>query len=273
MRPHLVPLVSCAVLALLAPAAHAQVQPIGTFSWQTEPYCNVITLTVMQNGSTFTLDGFDAQCGAARVAPAVGIARVNPDGSVGLGMTIVNTPGGTPTHIDAVINLATLSGTWSDSGGVEGTFTFNGAGVGSPRPIGILKETRFNNAGAFIGARINGTPAAPTGVSNNHVLAFIGARGHDSGGVGDSSEAQIRMLANENWTPSRHGTKIDFLTTENASLGTSVRMTIDHDGEIGIGVESPVAALDVLGNVRIGTGVLGCVQDRDGTLLPKVLGL
>lgn len=271
MRPHLVSVVSCAVVALLVPIrAQAQISTLGTFSWQLEPYCNVVTLTVTQNGSAFMLDGFDAQCGATHAAPAHGVARVNHDGSVGIGLTIVNTPGGTPTHIEVVLNLATLNGTWSDSGGILGAFTFNGPGGGSARPIGILRETRIGNAGAFIGARINGTPAAPTAVLNDQVIMFLGGRGHDGGSVGDSSEAQIRMLANENWTPTRHGTRIDFLTTENAGVSTTVKMTIDHDGQVGIGAVNPVEALDVMGNIRIGTGVVGCVQDRDGTLLAGV---
>jgi hypothetical protein len=270
MRPHVVSVVSCAVLALLVPAAQAQIATLGTFNWQLEPYCNVITLTVTQNGSTFMLDGFDTQCGAAHVAPAHGVARVNPDGSVGLGLTIVNTPGGTPTHLDAVINLATLSGTWSDSGGIPGAFTFNGAGGGVPRPLGILRETRVGNAGAFIGARINGTQAAPTAVLNDQVIMFLGGRGHDGNSVGETSEGQIRMLASENWTPTRHGTRIDFLTTENGGVSTNVKMTIDHDGDVGIGTDNPVEELDVMGNIRIGTGIVGCVEDRDGTVLTGV---
>lgn len=31
-------------------------QPIGTFRWQLQPYCNIVTLNVTQHGAVFTLD-------------------------------------------------------------------------------------------------------------------------------------------------------------------------------------------------------------------------
>lgn len=270
MRPHVVSLVSCAVLALLMPVTRAEAQPLGTFSWQLQPYCNVVTFTVTQNGAIYTLDGFDAQCGAPRVAPAAGVATVNPDGTVGLGLSIVTTPGGAPTHVDAVISLVTLSGTWADSQGSEGVFTLGGPGGGSPRPTGFLRTTRHGASAAFIGARANGTAAAPSAVADEDVLMIVGGRGHDGNGIGGASEAQVRLIAAENWTPTRHGTKIDFLTTENAGITTTAKMTIDHDGDVGIGTATPVTSLDVAGDVRIGRGLVGCVQDRDGTLLAGV---
>jgi hypothetical protein len=58
------------------------------------------------------------------------------NGTIGLGLTIVGSPDGSPVHIDATINLATLSGTWRDSAGHTGAFVSTpGAGAGgSPRP-------------------------------------------------------------------------------------------------------------------------------------------
>ena len=34
-------------------------QVIGSFSWQTQPYCNVVTVTVVQQGANFQLSGSD----------------------------------------------------------------------------------------------------------------------------------------------------------------------------------------------------------------------
>jgi len=142
-----------------AAAMPAAAQPLGSFRWQLQPYCNVITVAVVQQGGQYQLDGLDDQCGAAVQASVVGLAFQNPNGSIGFGLNIVTAPGGTPVHVDATISIATLSGTWRDSSGNSGTFIFTpGAGVpGAPRPVlpgGIapLSITNIQIANNTIGA-------------------------------------------------------------------------------------------------------------------------
>jgi hypothetical protein len=123
---------------LMASAAHAQA-PLGTFRWQLEPHCNIVSVTVTQSGGVYRLEGTDDQCGAGGdLASAIGTAFLNPDGSVGLGLNVVSTPGGAPVHVDATISVASLSGSWRDSAGNSGNLVFRtGAGSGgSPRPQG-----------------------------------------------------------------------------------------------------------------------------------------
>ncbi len=130
--------VALAVAAIVVTATTVQAQTLGTFRWQLEPYCNIVTVTVTQVGATYRLEGTDDQCGGGAVpASAIGTAFLNPDGTIGLGLTIVAAPGGTPMPVSASIALATLSGTWRDANGLAGTFTFTaGAGTGgSPRPL------------------------------------------------------------------------------------------------------------------------------------------
>lgn len=125
-------------LRFLAPAdLLAQGTVLGTFRWQLRPYCNVLTVTVVQLGEQYHIDGTDDGCGAARKASVVGLAFPNPDGSIGFGLTTVTTPGGTPLHVDATIAIASLSGTWRDSGGNSGSFVFTpgSATAGGLRPI------------------------------------------------------------------------------------------------------------------------------------------
>ena len=152
-------------------AAPASAQPLGTFRWQLQPYCNVITLTVVQQGAQYQLDGIDEQCAAAVKGSVVGLAFQNPDGSIGFGLTIVTAPGGTPVHVDATISIATLSGTWRDSAGNNGAFVFTpGAGVaGSPRPVlpggiapGSITTTQIAPA-AITGVQL--APGAVTGAA------------------------------------------------------------------------------------------------------------
>lgn len=118
-------------------ATPASAQPLGSFRWQLQPYCNIITLAVVQQGGQYQVDGLDDQCGAAVQASVVGLAFQNPNGSIGLGLSVVTAPGGTPVHVDATISIGTLSGTWRDSAGNSGTFILTpGAGVaGDPRPV------------------------------------------------------------------------------------------------------------------------------------------
>lgn len=124
-----------AMLGLVV-ATGASAQSLGAFTFQQSPYCNLITVTITQNGSLYTLDGSDDQCGATQRASAVGTAFLNPDGSVGLGLTIVAAPAGVPEHIDAAISAVTGSGTWRDSAGNTGSFLLTSAatGSGNPRP-------------------------------------------------------------------------------------------------------------------------------------------
>jgi hypothetical protein len=125
--------ITCTLLLASASAAHAQV--LGTFSWQLQPFCNVVTVTVTQTGATYTVNGFDDQCGAPQRAPLVGLAAPNPDGTIGLGLQVVTVPGGQGLQIDARISLSTLSGSWNDSAGNAGTFVPNASTGGTTRPL------------------------------------------------------------------------------------------------------------------------------------------
>jgi hypothetical protein len=132
-RPLVVLLWVLPVLAYAAPAA-AQFSSLGTIQWQLQPYCNVVTVAVTQNGGVYTLDGFDDQCGTGARAPLVGVATPNPDGSVGFGMHLVTAPGGRGVQIEARVPLAGLTGPWTDSEGNSGTFAFDKRTGGNPRP-------------------------------------------------------------------------------------------------------------------------------------------
>ena len=124
------------LIAVSVAAGAADAQPLGSFRWQLQPYCNVITVVITQNGSVFRLEGLDDRCGAGGAAASViGTAFLNANGSVGFGLNIVD-PGGAPLQVDATASLATLGGTWRDSAGRSGAFIFtSGAGTsGGARP-------------------------------------------------------------------------------------------------------------------------------------------
>ena len=64
-------------------AAPASAQPLGSYRWQLQPYCNVVSLAVTQNGGIYTLDGTDDQCGSAPAA-ATGEAFLRSGTEAGL---------------------------------------------------------------------------------------------------------------------------------------------------------------------------------------------
>lgn len=208
-----------ALIIVLSPlfAEVAAAQPIGVFRWQSQPFCNIITLAVTQNGSIFTLDGTDNLCGATQAASIVGTAFSNPDGSIGLGLNTVNSPGGQPTTISVRLSLPSASGTWTDSYGNAGNFTLTPAGPGtggSPRPLlqrarpgqlltGQMTQRYPANSGFFLAGdtyfnplptgtprptlnfRPNGTPDATcTGIGQVAVAGTLCVYGYNTQNVG-----------------------------------------------------------------------------------------
>ncbi len=136
----------------------ADAQPLGSFTWQLQPYCNRVTVNVRQDGAVYTLDGTDDQCGAGQKAPLVGVAAPNPDGSIGFGLNIVS-PSGQPVPVEARISIASLSGTWRDSGGNSGTFVFGGATPGlppRPSPTAPGDITAVTTSGGLTGGATSG---------------------------------------------------------------------------------------------------------------------
>jgi len=121
------------VAVLVSVAAPVAAQPLGSFTWQLQPYCNRVTVNVRQDGSVYTLDGTDDLCGAPQKAPLVGLAAPNPDGSIGFGLNIIS-PTGQSIPVQARISISSLSGTWSDAAGNGGAFAFGANTGGGARP-------------------------------------------------------------------------------------------------------------------------------------------
>jgi hypothetical protein len=67
--------------------------------------------------------------------------------------------------------------------------------------------------------------------------------------IGWPTFAEDRGFADENWTDTAQGTRIDFLTTLNGAASISERMRITNDGKVGIGTTAPADKLSVEGIV------------------------
>ena len=111
-----------AALILAGHVTTAPAQLFGTLRWQLQPYCNILALSVSYQREVYTLVGTDDRCGAAQAASARGVAFLNRDGTIGVGLTSV-APGGIAIHLDATVTISSLSGTWRDSSGNLGTLS------------------------------------------------------------------------------------------------------------------------------------------------------
>ena len=180
--------VALAALCLALSSTSAYAQSRGTFRWQLQPFCNVITVDVTQHGDIYVLDGTDDRCGDSnQPGSAVGIAYLTPLGLVGFGITTV-LPGGTPLHTEATLSLSSLGGTWRDSAGNSGAFVFNGALPGAtPRPIpsGASPQPRLRTF------TLPTTPSRPRTLSMqaSRVSTSWTPRGHSSRGEASSSRS------------------------------------------------------------------------------------
>jgi len=187
----------CTLLVVAASAAQAQT--LGTFNWQLQPFCNVVTVTVTQAGAVYTVDGFDDQCGAPQRAPLVGLATPNPDGSIGFGLSVVTVPGGRGVQIEARISIATLSGSWSDSAGNSGTFVFNANAGGTPRPLPpaaaspIPPSFALRADGGFLAQGVSGTGTIPASGPGTRMMWHPGKAAFRAGQVSDSSWDDVNV--------------------------------------------------------------------------------
>lgn len=147
-RPSFVTVLVLMLCGAVAPAT-AAAQVLGTFTWQMQPYCNRITVTLTGTPGGFVASGTDDQCGAPRSAAATGFVAFNADGTLGVSLAVV-APGAIATDVTAIVSPANGHGTWSDSAGNGGTFALGGAVPGlPPRPTATPTLTVADNPQAL----------------------------------------------------------------------------------------------------------------------------
>lgn len=161
MRTSFAAIVAAFVAFAAVPAA---AQAVGPLTWQTEPFCNVLTLTLVPQGGVYQVVGTDNLCGTG-VATVTGTAAPGGAGVI-LGLTIAY-PNGRAAHVSASVSLATASGTWSDADANSGTFAFNGASGGAPRPSPVGATSITTNQ--FSSSVYAGSGTAATVARSDHI--------------------------------------------------------------------------------------------------------
>ncbi|MEZ5284408.1 MAG: hypothetical protein R2712_06290 [Vicinamibacterales bacterium] len=225
----------------------------------------------MQLGSVYTLDGTDDQCGAPQLAPVTGLATPNPDGTIGLGLTIVTVPGGRPVHLDARITLGGLSGPWSDSAGNTGTFAFNAAAPGASRPIpspgaawgtvvvappgdtstGISLTSDAPLASSPPAVRV--TWGAPATVATGAIDAGIIVSARDHVGIAATSDSSVGVFGQTLSGVGVGGTAADGIGVLGRSSGAGIGVWGSSDSGIGVLASSTAGtALSIAGAISVG---------------------
>ncbi|MDH4063125.1 MAG: tail fiber domain-containing protein [Acidobacteriota bacterium] len=277
-----------AALVALAPAGVASAQSLGTYRWQLQPYCNVVTVAVTQIGSVYRLEGTDDRCGAnSDQASVTGVAYPNPDGSIGFGMTIVTPPLGVPVHVYAEIGMSTLSGNWRDTAGALGAFRFTtGAGTGgSPRPdvfVPVPLSITMTDTGSLVARGDRGVGAAPASGAGVRMMWYPGKAAFRAGevfsgsganawddvniGLGSAAFGRATRATNEASTAMGHtttasgrfSTAMGSLTVASgtASTATGDRTTASFDGSTAMGMLTVASNLasTALGNRTFASG-------------------
>jgi hypothetical protein len=95
------------------------------------------------------------------------------------------------------------------------------------------------------GLKYNGTSTAKTAVTNGSNLLLLGGGGYYNSSNFYFEKARINITASENWNSSSTGTIIGFSTTLNGTNSPIERMSISHNGNIGIGNINPTAKLHI----------------------------
>ncbi len=106
-------------------------QTIGNFTFALQPYCNVATLTVTQEGNTYRLAGWDDACGSAERLPARGTIAPNLDGTLHIAFTVTRTNGVAVETSVRNFAVGPYAGGWTDSAGNAGNFVLGGAPGGN----------------------------------------------------------------------------------------------------------------------------------------------
>jgi hypothetical protein len=96
------------------------------------------------------------------------------------------------------------------------------------------------------GKSARGTKSQPEATRNGDLLMVFGGLGHNGESFPLNNQAAVQFSAAGDHTPTSAPTRIRFYTTSNLATSPDIRMTIDHDGKVGIGTDSPGALLTLV---------------------------
>lgn len=212
------------------------------------------------------------------LTPTVSTNIYNTDGTI-TGNRIVAQGSNTLSFTSNSINGFSIDGTTFSVDALN-----NRIGIGTAAPAGpihvvsnaltgIINE-RFNtNSGnvPHITVRKNNSAdplvnVAITSGTSLGAFSFSGSNG--TGFSAPGTGTRITAVATENFTTSANGNKLSFFTTPNGTASAIERITIDQNGNFGIGTSSPTSNLHVSGSIAANIrSFSGNILDTDYTVL------
>jgi len=211
-------------------------------------------------GSSNTFLGYNSDAGSNNLTNATAIgANSFVESSNSLVLGSVN--GRNTATVDTKVGIGTTV--------PDATLDLEGQLPNNPPNTPNLRLTNFGRFSLIRGRSANGTRNFPSATTNGSAILVITADGYTGSGFTGLGQATIQFNAAENWNSTANGTVMKFSTTPNGTTAEAVRMWIDNNGFVSIGDFSPSRKLDVDGIIRVGstTGTIGCVEDRDGTVI------
>ena len=151
--------------------------------------------------------------------------------------------------------------------------------ISAPQDISASASPTFANITVPTLAPFTGTVSSPVvratrtmvvGEDGSGAAGITGAlRGADTTGVADTSGRDLAIAAG-NGTGTGGSGSIIFRTAPSASSSSTAntmadRMTIIKSGNVGIGVSSPVAKLEVNGDIKVGSSGVACSAANEGS--------
>lgn len=138
----------------------------------------------------------------------------------------------------------------------------NAPGVQPTIAVGRGDDTK-TQGGQFALSRVSSTGS----VGSGDILGTVAAYGHD--GTDFNLGSEIRFAVDGNVATDRMPSKIEFMTNpgDGSTVFTSTRMTVEANGNVGIGTSGQSSKLAVNGNVAIGQYVLPTADGSSGDVL------
>lgn len=222
-------------------------------------------LTVLGNSSVTGIGYFGTIAGLAlNGATAGSVVTVDGTGRLGFGSLSFSqnqwiSSSSSQIYTNSLVGIGTTA---------PGT-SFQVAGASNPAVITAYNAATTSGVqGGILNMRSNSssiyTPVALAFNQSLGVFGFAGFNGTDFGSNGPS--ADIRAMSTQAFSLAATGTKLVFSTTPNGSNSSIERLTIDHTGNIGIGIATPTNQLHVVAPVN--TSIVGMFEGNTSSSNP-----